>query len=101
MANLKPLKDRLIVQQINYEQKRESGIILPAIEGSMEFFFGKVTHVGKGKIIASEAPFDPIPMDAKIGDIVMFNPRQAVEFDFLGEHYFGLRDSEIAYIVEG
>jgi len=94
--NLKPLADRLVVKPLEQEEKTASGIILPetAKEKPQE---GEVLAVGPGSVGDDN---DRIPMDVKVGDIVLFAKYGGTEVKIQGEKYLILRESDVLAIVE-
>ncbi len=67
-VKLQPLADRLVVKPIQKEEVTKGGIVIPdtAKEKPQE---GEVIAVGPGKL-SDEGK--RIPMDVKVGDIVLF-----------------------------
>src|SRR4030043_411773 len=65
---VRPLRDRIIVKQLEEEEKSKGGIIFPdsAKEKPME---GKVVAVGKGKV---KKDGTKAPMELKGGDRILF-----------------------------
>jgi co-chaperonin GroES (HSP10) len=96
---LKPLSDRVLFEEIVLEQVSEGGIIIAAdssmLNDNLELLTGKVIAVGEGKII--EGGGLPIKPEVKVGDLILYNPRQALKFTYSGKEYLSLRASEIPY----
>ena len=94
--NLRPLADRLVVKPLEQEEKTASGIILPetAKEKPQE---GEVLAVGPGRVGDDN---DRIPMDVKVGDIVLFAKYGGTEIKLQGEKYLILKESDILAVVE-
>ena len=94
--NLKPLADRLVVKPLEQEEKTASGIILPetAKEKPQE---GEVLAVGPGRIGDDN---DRVPMDIKVGDIVLFAKYAGTEVKLQDTKYLILKESDILAIVE-
>jgi chaperonin GroES len=93
--NLKPLADRLVVKPLEQEEKTASGIILPetAKEKPQE---GEVLATGPGRWEEDER----IPMDVKVGDIVLFAKYAGTEVKIKDEKYLILKESDVLAIVE-
>lgn len=94
--NLKPLADRLVVKPLEQEETTASGIILPetAKEKPQE---GEVLAVGPGRVGDDN---DRIPMDVKVGDIVLFAKYGGTEVKLEDEKYLILKESDVLAIVE-
>ncbi len=93
---LRPLSDRLIVQLIERESKTASGIILPesAREKPQE---GKVLAVGPG---ARNDQGEHMPLDIKVGDMVLYAKYAGTEVKLEDEKLLILRESDILAVVE-
>ena len=67
--NLQPLEDRIIVRTSDAEETTASGLVIPdtAKEKPQQ---GEVLAAGPGK--RSEHTGDLIPVDVKVGDIVIY-----------------------------
>jgi chaperonin GroES len=90
-AKLKPLADRVLVKPIEKEEKTRSGIILPdtAKEKPQE---GKVIAVGPGKVTDDGKR---IPMDLKVGDMVIYAKYGGTEIKVDDEEMIILRESDV------
>ena len=92
---IKPLEDRIVIQQLAAEQVTTSGIIIPdsAKEKPQE---GEVVAVGPGR-------FDDgvrVPMDVKVGDRVMYSKYGGTEVKLKGSEYLVLSARDILAIIE-
>ena len=90
-VKLQPLADRLVVMPIARDEVTKSGIVLPdtAKEKPQE---GKVTAVGPGKM---DETGKRIPMDVKVGDIVIYAKYGGTEMKIDGQDYMILRESDV------
>jgi chaperonin GroES len=90
-AKLQPLADRVLVKPIEKEEKTRSGIILPdtAKEKPQE---GKVIAVGPGKLSDDGKR---VPMDLKVGDMVIYAKYGGTEIKVDEEELIILRESDI------
>jgi chaperonin GroES len=90
-AKLQPLADRVLVKPIEQEEKTKSGIYLPdtAKEKPQE---GKVLAVGPGKM-SEEGKL--IPMNLKVGDIVIYSKYGGTEIKVDDEDLIILRESDV------
>ncbi len=88
---LQPLADRVVVKPMEREEKTKSGIYLPdtAKEKPQE---GKVVAVGPGRLTDDGKR---IPMDIKVGDIVIYAKYGGSEIKVLEEDLVILRESDI------
>ncbi len=93
-VTLKPLADRLVVKPIDREEVTKGGIFLPdtAKEKPQE---GEILAVGPGRL--SEEG-QRIPLDVKVGDIVIYSKYGGTELKSEGEEYMILRESDILAI---
>jgi chaperonin GroES len=89
---LQPLEDRVVIKPVAEEEKTASGIVLPdtAKEKPMK---GEVVAVGDGKW--DEAGKNRIPVDVKVGEIVIYGKYSGTEFKSDGEDLLIVRASEI------
>ena len=88
---LKPLADRVVVKPIERETVSRGGIVLPdtAKEKPQE---GKVVAVGEGRLSDDGKR---LPMDVKVGDIVIYAKYGGTEIKFNDEELIILRESDI------
>ena len=93
MAALKirPLDDRVVIQQIEAEEKTSGGIVLPdtAKEKPQR---GKVLAVGPGRLLDSG---ERAEIGVKAGDEVLFGKYSGSEIKVDGEEIKILRESDI------
>jgi chaperonin GroES len=92
----KPLGDRLLVKPNPSEEKTKSGIVLPdsAKEKPQE---GKVIAVGSG---ARDEKGSKVPMEVKVGDVVLYSKYSGTEVKIDGEEHLIIKESDILAIVE-
>lgn len=96
MASIRPLHDRLLARRIDAEEKTAGGIIIPdtAKEKPIQ---AEVLAVGPG---ARDDSGKLIPMEVKVGDIVMFTKWGGTEVKLDGEELLVLKESDVIGIVE-
>ena len=93
---LKPLEDRIVVKPLEAEQVTASGLVIPdtAKEKPQE---GKVLAVGPGR-------FDDkgvrVPVDVKVGDVVLYSKYGGTEVKYSGEEYLVLSARDVLAIIE-
>jgi chaperonin GroES len=96
-VNIKPLEDRILVQSLEAEQTTASGLVIPdtAKEKPQE---GKVVAVGPGRF--DESGEKRIPLDVKVGDVVIYSKYGGTEVKYSGTEYLLLGARDILAIVE-
>jgi chaperonin GroES len=95
-VNLKPLEDRIVIQALDAEQTTASGLVIPdtAKEKPQE---GKVVSVGPGRFDESGKR---VPLDVKVGDVVIFSKYGGTEVKYSGTEYLILSARDVLAIVE-
>ena len=93
---IKPLEDRIVIQQLAAEEVTTSGIIIPdsAKEKPQE---GTVVAVGPGRI---DDNGNRVPLDVTIGDVVLYSRYGGTEVKYDGSEYLVLSARDILAIVE-
>jgi chaperonin GroES len=92
---LKPLGDRVVIKQLEAEEKTKSGIVLPtgAKEKPQE---AEVVAVGPGGVIDGKE----IKMEVKVGDKVIYSKYAGTEVKIDKEEFIIVKQSDILAIVE-
>lgn len=92
---LKPLADRVILKQLDAEEKTKGGIILAstAKEKPQE---AEIIAVGEGAIVDGKL----VPMQVKTGDKVIYSKYSGTEVKIDGEEFIIVKESDILAIVE-
>lgn len=92
---LKPLGDRIVIEQVETEEKTASGIVLPdtAKEKPQE---GLVVAVGSGRVLESG---ERVALEVKEGDKVIFSKYAGTEVKLDGKEYLILRENDVLAIV--
>ena len=92
---LKPLGGRVIVEPIEQEEMTAGGIILPetAKEKPQE---GKILAAGPGD---RDEDGERIPMEVKVGDVVLYNKYAGTEIKVDGKKIIILRENEVLAII--
>ncbi len=95
--NVRPLRDRVVVQRLEEQEQKVGGIIIPdtAKEKPQQ---GKVFAVGSGRVTDDGKT---IPMDVKAGDHVLVGKYSGTEIKLEGTEYLIVREEEILAIIEG
>jgi len=94
---IKPLEDRIVVQPLEAEQTTASGLVIPdtAKEKPQE---GKVLAVGPGRW--DEDGEKRIPLDVKVGDVVLYSKYGGTEVKYSGEEYLVLSARDVLAVIE-
>ena len=92
---LKPLGDRVVVRQLEAQEKTKSGLVLPdtAKEKPQE---AKVLAVGTGRLLDDGTVKS---LEVKNGDRVLYGKYSGTEVSVAGEEYLILREEDILAIV--
>lgn len=93
---LKPLGDRIVIEQIETEEKTISGIVIPdsAKEKPQE---GRVIAIGSGRILESG---ERVALEVKEDDKVIFAKYAGTEVKFDGKEYLILRENDVLAIIK-
>ncbi len=88
---LVPLADRVVLKQLEAEEKTKSGIILSsgAKERPLE---AEVVAVGPGT--------DDVKMQLEVGDKVFYTQYAGTEIKFEGEEYIIIKQSEVLAVIK-
>lgn len=94
--NVKPLKDRILIQRVAEAETTKGGIIIPdsAKERPLE---GKVIAVGAGKRLDDGTL---IKLDVKAGDRVLFGKYAGTEIKVDGQEHLIISEEEILGVIE-
>jgi chaperonin GroES len=90
-GKLKPLADRVVVRPIEREKVSKGGIVLPDTAKEKPQA-GEVIAVGAGRLTEDRKR---IPMDVKVGDIVIYAKYGGMEIKIDDEELIILRESDI------
>ncbi len=90
---------RVVVKKPTRAEQTESGIILPdTVDEGTQTSQGEVLAVGPGSRNMNTG--EPMPMDVKVGDRVIYTKYQGVEVNHNGEELFVIMERDIIAIVE-
>lgn len=94
--NLRPLQDRIIVKRVEEETKTAGGLFIPetAKEKPQR---GEIVAVGNGK---KTEDGKVLPLDVKVGDLVLFGKYAGTEIKVDGDDYLMMREDDILAVVE-
>jgi chaperonin GroES len=93
---IKPLEDRIVIQQLAAEQVTASGIVIPdsAKEKPQE---GEVVAVGPGRI---DDNGNRVPLDIAVGDVVLYSKYGGTEVKYGGVEFLVLSARDVLAIVQ-
>lgn len=93
--NIIPLGDKILVEPLEETEVTKAGIVLPdtAKEKPQR---GKVIAVGSGRYIEGKK----VPLEVKVGDVVIFKKYAPDEIKVDGKEYFILEETDILAKIE-
>ncbi len=94
---IQPLGDRVVIKQLEAENKTKGGILLPdtAKEKPQE---GEVIAVGKGKVMDNGTV---APLEVKVGDKILYGKYSGNEITTKeGEEFMIMREEDILAIIK-
>ncbi|OJX63180.1 MAG: co-chaperone GroES [Micrococcales bacterium 73-13] len=94
-VSIKPLEDRIVVQQVEAENTTASGLVIPdtAKEKPQE---GEVVAVGPGRV---DDNGNRIPVDVAVGDRVIYSKYGGTEVKFGADEYLVLSARDVLAVV--
>lgn len=94
-VSIKPLEDRIVIQQVEAEQTTASGLVIPdsAKEKPQE---GEVIAVGLGRI---DDNGNRVPLDIAVGDRVIYSKYGGTEVKYDGAEYLVLSARDVLAVV--
>jgi chaperonin GroES len=93
----RPLHDRVVIRRLEGEDKTKGGIIIPDTvkEKPQE---GEVVAIGPG---ARDEAGKLVPLDLKVGDIVLFGKWSGSEIKIDGRELLIMKESDVMGVIEG
>ena len=95
MASLKPLRDKVVVERSEAEEKTTGGIVLPDTARDKPKQ-GVVVAAGPGSVLENG---EVKPLEVKKGDKILFSSYAGSEVKVDGKEYLIMSESEILAIV--
>lgn len=92
-----PLADGVLIKPVEAETKTSFGIYIPDTAQKEKTSVGRVIATGPGKIGDDN---ELVPMTVKAGDKVYFSQGWDNEFEWQGEKYFLVRESDVKAILD-
>lgn len=93
--NIKPLFDKVVVEQTSKEETTKTGFILPSASQEKQQT-ATVVAVGPGGVIDGKE----VTMQVKIGDVVLYSKYAGSDFKIDGKELTIIKQSDILAIVE-
>ncbi len=95
-VSIKPLEDRIVIQQLEAETTTASGLVLPdtAKEKPQE---GTVLAIGPGRV---DDNGNRVPIDVAVGDVVIYSKYGGTEVKYGADEYIILSSRDILAVVE-
>ena len=93
---MRPLQDRILVKQLEEEERTAGGIIIPD-SAKEKPHQGKVVAVGRGKKLEDGTVR---PLELKPGDVILFEKYGGSTIKLEGEEYMILREEEVLAIIK-
>ena len=93
---IKPLHDRVIIQQEKQEERTKGGIIIPDTVKEKPLI-GKVIAAGEGRRLENGTL---MPLSVKAGDRVLFGRYAGTEVELDGDKYLIMREEDVLGILE-
>ena len=92
---LKPLGDRIVIKQLEAQEKTKSGLVVPdsAKEKPQE---GKVVAVGTGRLLDNGTVKT---LEVKNGDRILYGKYAGTEVSIEGQDYLILREEDVLAVV--
>ncbi len=96
-VSIKPLEDRIVVKPLDVEQTTASGLVIPdtAKEKPQE---GEVIAVGEGRW--DDEGEKRIPVDVKVGDVVLYSKYGGTEVKYGGDELLILSGRDVLAVVQ-
>ncbi|MDP4007221.1 MAG: co-chaperone GroES [bacterium] len=94
---IKPLSDHVLIEPLKEEQKTKTGILLPETAEQEKSEQGTVVAVGPGK---KGKDGKIIPLEVKVGDLVLFTKYGPSEVKIDGKEYLIAKAEDILAILE-
>jgi chaperonin GroES len=92
---IRPLADRVVLKQLEAEEKTKGGIILTS-QSKEKPQEAEVIAVGPGAVVDGKT----VPMQVKIGDKVIYSKYAGSEVKVGGEEVIIIKENDILAVVE-
>ena len=96
---LRPIDARVIVEKKVKQEQTESGIFLPdSVDELAQVVEGEVVSVGPGSRNMMNG--EPMPMDIKVGDTILYTKFAATEVQYKGKDFMVVIEKDIVAVVD-
>jgi len=96
---LRPIDARVIVEKKVKQEQTESGIFLPdSVDEQAQVVEGEVVSVGPGSRNMMNG--EPMPMDIKVGDTILYTKFAATEVQYKGKDFMVVIEKDIVAVVD-
>ena len=96
---LRPIDARVIVEKKVKQDQTESGIFLPdSVDEQAQVVEGEVVSVGPGSRNMMNG--EPMPMDIKVGDTILYTKFAATEVQYKGKDFMFVIEKDIVAVVD-
>ena len=92
---LKPLGDKVVIKQMEAEEKTKSGIVLPT-QSKEKPQEAEIIAVGPGGVVDGKE----VKMQVEVGQKVIYSKYAGTDVKLEGEEYIIIRQDDILAIVE-
>ena len=95
MANVKPLRDQVLLRRLEEQEQKVGGIIIPdtAKEKPQQ---AEVIAVGSGRVLENGSK---VPLELKAGDKVLIGKWSGTEVKIDGQDYVIVKESEVLGVL--
>ena len=92
---IKPLENRVLIEQVEAETTTKSGIILPG-QATEQPQIAKVISIGPGKVVDGKR----VDMTVQVGDKVVFPKYKGAEIKLDGHDYIIIEETDLLAIID-
>lgn len=89
---MKPVHNNVVVKQVQEEQKQYGNILIPDMDKEAKTIKAEVLAIGPGLMSMNNTI---IPMQVKVGDVIIFQAFSGIKIFVEGEEYITLKDQDI------
>lgn len=94
--SVQPLRDFIVVAKPVEEERTESGLIFKPATADTKVVKSTVLAVGSGRVTASGTV---VPLEVKVGDVVVFNKSYATDLTEGGQTVLLLREEQVLAVL--
>ena len=98
MKNIKPLRDKIFIEEIPWEKVSSGGIVFPETAKDGQYTIrARVVAVGDGKVLKNG---DVVPPSVAVGDLVVLGKHHGSEVTSEGKTYRIVPEDVIEGVIE-